>query len=581
MAQGDDNQNELGALSEQLAPVMTSGANWEDVLASGDPSRYLAAIRSGAPPAQVKAPSLLPATNAPNPPSEAPRPQAIPAAVSPRGAPTTATPPSGAATPAASAFARPDPNAIESQLVSATAPQSATNPQGVPIVRDPNHPEYKPGVGRRIVRGLVAAGEGLAEGGLRGALLGSLDPSAVGATAYGAGTRPFQQAAQRNQMLQDSLKQQLGQSATNAETGLKEVQTEAGRLIQVSPAQAQAMGNPALAGTSITQKSLDDLIRNSNTVQGRKDVAGINADAKRDVADANNLTKEHLATLKPEQRDDRAIRLLAKPPAERTQEENAYLGGYARWVDATRTQPGVARAEAFARYRPVQTIDGDGNVHYEYAGNAIAGGASAPASIPFRTAQSVAKAFTSGPQAGQLTAFRTATDHLALMRQAADALHNGDVQAINRLGNAFQTQLGKAAPTNAKALAEMLSGELASVLSKGGATVSEIDEMRKQINANAQSPEQMSGIIDTNQNVINEKANELLQQYVAGEQGQPVFAPLSQSGTNPVQLPTAPGRFSTRTPSAPKAPSVGTVENGFRFKGGDASKKANWEAVKK
>lgn len=296
MAQGDDNQNELGALSEALAPVMTSGANWEDVLASGDPSRYLAAIRSGAPPAQVKAPPLLPATNAPNPPSEAPRPQAIPAAVSPRGTPTAAvTPPSAASTPAASAFARPDPNAIESQLVSATAPQSATNPQGVPIVRDPNHPEYKPGVGRRILRGVVAAGQGLAEGGLRGALLGSLDPSAVGATAYGAGTRPFQQAAQRNQMLQDSLKQQLGQSATNAETSLKEAQAEGATLTPITQPMADA--NPAFqpfVGTSLSPAALKTIAPAAIRGQAQQAVADTNADSRLTVQQDKDAAQKGL-----------------------------------------------------------------------------------------------------------------------------------------------------------------------------------------------------------------------------------------------------------------------------------------------
>lgn len=566
--------DDLRELLPGLSPIATSGVDPDEVLASGDPQRFLAQragmtqgatpppmpnelsmlAQAGGPGTNTPVPSgssatQTPATNAPNPTSETTRTPAVPGTVTPSGSPTSPT----------SAFARPtaapDPNAIESRLVSAQAPLTAQNPTGAPIQRDPNHPEYMPSAGRRIARGVISSLEGLAQGGIRGAVVGALDPAKVGATPYGAGTRQFSAAAQRNANLQQSLEQQLGQTATNAKIALEQTQAEAGKLITITPAQAQAMGNPALAGTSVTQKSLDDLTRNANTVQGRKDVATMNNATKEEIAAANNLTKKDVASLKPEQRDDRAIRLMEKPPDQRTQEENAYLGAYSKWVNQTKTQPGIARAMVFAQYRPVQTIDADGNVHYDYSGHAIQSGASAPASIPFQTARSVAKAFTSGPQASQLTAFRTATDHLQLMKRAADALHNGDIQGLNRLSNEFQTQIGKPAPTNAKALAEMLSGELASVLSKGGATVSEIDEMRKQINANAQSPDQMSGIIDTNQNVINEKANELLQQYIAGESGQPVFEPLSQGGTNPLQTPKTPAAPNSRfTPKSGNTP---------------------------
>lgn len=329
-----------------------------------------------------------------------------------------------------------------------------------------------------------------------------------------------------------------------AETGLHEAQTEAARLIDISPEEAQAMGNPSLAGQSVTQGVYQHLLTNAGTNTARRDVANINATSREDVATINARVKEEVQRLKPEQRDDRAIRILSTPEAQRTQDDNAYLSAYDKWIQQTKVQPGIARAVAFESFHPVQVIDPSTNqAIYMQAGEAERGRFGTPQSMDFRTAVSLQKAFTSGPQAAQLTAFRTATDHLQLLKEYSAALNNGDTQMINRLSNEFKTQFGQAAPTNAQALAEMLSGELAQIMSKNGATVSEIGEMRKQVNTNAQSPDQITGIIETNQNAINEKANEMLQQYTQGMQGGgPVFQPLSAGGTNPTNLPRTPAR---------------------------------------
>jgi len=324
-----------------------------------------------------------------------------------------------------------------------------------------------------------------------------------------------------------------------AEAGLHAAQTEGARLITISPEEAQSLGDPALEGQQLTQGAFQHLITNARTVQGRKDVAETNADARRDVAQMQADLRQKLATLKPEQRDDRAIRLMEKDPASLTQEEQAYLGAYHKWVNETKVQPGIARAQAFANFRPVQVLGPNGEVQYQYAGNAIKSGAATPGSMDFRTALNVAKAFTSGPQAAQLTAFRTASDHLELLKEAAAALQNGDNQTLNKLSNAFKTEFGKPAPTNFDALAEMLSGEIATSVSKGTATVSEMDQIRKQL-SERQSNDQIAGIIETNQNAINEKANELLQQYTEGMQGRPVFAPLSAGGGRPTEQPKGP-----------------------------------------
>jgi hypothetical protein len=323
-----------------------------------------------------------------------------------------------------------------------------------------------------------------------------------------------------------------------AETNLHNTQEKAAQLVEISPGEAQSMGNPELAGQQVTQGVYQHLITNAGTTQGRQSVAELNNDTKRDIADANNLTKAHLATLKPEQRDDRAIRLMEKPADQRTPEENAYLGSYARWVQQTKVEPGIARGQAFNMFRPVQVLGPDGNVQYQTAGNAIKSGASTPQSMNFRTGVGMAKFMTSGKGGQTITAYNTANDHLDLLGKAMDALQNGDVQGLNQLNNSFKQQFGSAAPTNVNAVKAMLAGELANVAKVTGATDQEIKVQQDNINR-AASPEQIKGFIDTNHDLMDQKAYEMYQQYQSGMQGQPAFGtgrPLNgPGGTRPAQ----------------------------------------------
>lgn len=350
--------------------------------------------------------------------------------------------------------------------------------------------------------------------------------------ATGGPNRRLMAEGERNNQIQgieksqaEQAQQQAQTQQTQAHTGQIEQQTAAATPVEISPEQADELESPELAGTKVAPAVLATLYKqrginqqrietNQNTVQGRKDVANIQA-----------LSREQLQQLKPEQRDDKAIRLnqqLAegKPLSE---QDASYLKAYQKYINDTKIVPGVARAQAFGQFRPLQVVDPEtGTTHYEYSGNAIAHGSQGTGSIPFRTAAGMAKFMTSGKGGQTITAYNTANDHLDLLGKAADALGNGDVQAINALNNSFQQQFGHAAPTNFNAVKAMLAGELANVAKVTGATDPEIAEQKDNINR-ASSPEQIRGFIDTNHDLMDQKAYEMYQQYQQGIQGQPAF----------------------------------------------------------
>ena len=301
---------------------------------------------------------------------------------------------------------------------------------------------------------------------------------------------------------------------------LHEQQARAAELTPTTEEESTALGVPI--GTMLNAASRAALTKQSGINSTKVKTTEMTVQGRQDVADANNLTKEKVSSLKPEQRDDRAIRLMEKPPEARTQEENAYLGAYSKWVDQTKIQPGVQRMMALAQFRPVQVLGPDGEVHYDYSGHAIKSGASSPQSMNFRTALGMSKFMTSGQGGQTITAYNTANDHLELLGKAMDALQNGDVQGLNQLSNAFKQQFGSAAPTNVNAVKAMLAGELANIAKVTGATDQEIKVQQENINR-AASPEQIKGFIDENHDLMDQKAFEMYQQYQTGMQGKPAF----------------------------------------------------------
>jgi len=159
---------------------------------------------------------------------------------------------------------------------------------------------------------------------------------------------------------------------------------------------------------------------------------------------------------------------------------------------------------------------------------AIRSGASAPGSIAYQTDKAITKYMTSGQGATNINYFNTATDHLKLLKEVGDALHNGQYQIANKYANEFAAATGNPAPSNFDAVKTAVAGELSKTFKGTGATDQEIGEINTTINR-AQSPEQIQGAIDWYTRLMEGKINALKGQYEAGKSGRPNF-PSSSSG---------------------------------------------------
>jgi hypothetical protein len=122
------------------------------------------------------------------------------------------------------------------------------------------------------------------------------------------------------------------------------------------------------------------------------------------------------------------------------------------------------------------------------------------------------QAFTTGSQGQQANSMNTAIGHLDQMSDAMKGLDNSDVQVVNQAKQWLGTQFGGAAATNFNTLKVAVSGELASVLKKSGATDAEIRNVESTISSK-NSPTQLSGYIDTQIPILGSKLSALNYQF--------------------------------------------------------------------
>jgi hypothetical protein len=149
--------------------------------------------------------------------------------------------------------------------------------------------------------------------------------------------------------------------------------------------------------------------------------------------------------------------------------------------------------------------------------------------------------FTTGKGAQQVTAFKTAINHLDLLDKLSADLGNGNTQIFNRASQAWAEQTGNPAPANFAAAKNAMSGEVAAALKASGATDQEIAKVGDTF-SRAQSPAQLQGAINTYRTLLQSKAQNLQQQYQQGMQGKPNFGS-QQSGGVLMRAPNGQTKF--------------------------------------
>jgi hypothetical protein len=172
--------------------------------------------------------------------------------------------------------------------------------------------------------------------------------------------------------------------------------------------------------------------------------------------------------------------------------------------------------------------------------------------------------FSTGKLGNSIRSFNVGIAHLDTLGQLADALGNGDAQAVNRIGNYFATQTGQAAPTNFHGAKKIVGDEIVKAIVGSGGGVADREEAGKIIDA-ANSPAQLKGAIKTVQELMVGQLGGLEQQYKTTTRRDDFDAKLSpraleiRSTHGAAPAPAAPGRSAPAAAAAPAIPTGWTV----------------------
>jgi hypothetical protein len=151
----------------------------------------------------------------------------------------------------------------------------------------------------------------------------------------------------------------------------------------------------------------------------------------------------------------------------------------------------------------------------------------------FTVEQKAREAFTSGNYSQQLNSINTAREHMKTFTSLADALDNGNVQALNAAGNALGMQLGSDKATNFNIAKQAFSAEVAKAFSGAGVTEGDRKEIGDKISS-ASSPAQLRGAAATADALLAGKQTALQQTYKQSQSGSPNFGgPTGSTSTDP------------------------------------------------
>lgn len=130
----------------------------------------------------------------------------------------------------------------------------------------------------------------------------------------------------------------------------------------------------------------------------------------------------------------------------------------------------------------------------------------------FASESKAIKDFSTGKQGNTVRSLNVSISHLDTLDQLSKALHNKDLQAVNRLGNKVAELTGNPAPTNFDAAKKIVADEIVKGIVGSGGGVHDREEAARVI-ASANSPAQLAGIIKTYKELLGGQLKGLRQQY--------------------------------------------------------------------
>lgn len=122
------------------------------------------------------------------------------------------------------------------------------------------------------------------------------------------------------------------------------------------------------------------------------------------------------------------------------------------------------------------------------------------------------KDFATGKSGQMLRSIGTANKHLTMLDGMVDALNNGDMQLVNKVGNAWAKQTGQAAPNSFDAVKQIVGQEVVKAIIAGGGGVHEREEAGSVINT-AGSPKQLKDVIAKYRQIMDAQRESLIQQH--------------------------------------------------------------------
>lgn len=130
----------------------------------------------------------------------------------------------------------------------------------------------------------------------------------------------------------------------------------------------------------------------------------------------------------------------------------------------------------------------------------------------FGTGQKAEKDFSTGKQGNIVRSFNVALTHLDTLGQLSEALHNGNTQLVNKIGNIVSQQTGSPAVTNFNTAKAIVANEIIKAIIGSGGGVEDRDKAQKLV-SDANSPAQLKGVIDTYKTLMGGQLQGLRLQY--------------------------------------------------------------------